>query len=315
MRVTTKMLTNSLLGNVNKNLTRMQTYEDQVSSSVRVNKASDDPVAAAKILKAKSELNSQEQYSTNMEYASGLLSTVDGALSSVDDVLTRARAVAVSGSTGTTTTDSMTALADDVGSLIDELVQVANTDYNGTYVFAGGETGTVPFSLTKDSSNNVTGVQFLSSSYDTSSLDQTYSQNIEIASGVTIDISAGQTTFHTDSSGSTELNSIFTTLINLRDSLTKGDQSAVNTLISGIDGQTDNVVSERAVVGAKSNRIESAQNLAETYNTNITALISKLEDADYAEASTNYSTQQTLYEAALAVGAKIIQPSLLDFLK
>jgi flagellar hook-associated protein 3 FlgL len=209
----------------------------------------------------------------------------------------------------------MTALADEVDGLIGEMVQTANTNYNGSYVFAGGQTGTAPFTETKDSSGNINGVQFISSSYDTSSLDKTYSQKIEISSGVTMDISTGQKTFHTNSSGNTELNSVFTTLVNLRDGLKKGDQSAVSALIGVIDSQTDNVVSERSVVGAKSNRIEAAQTRSETYNANLTALISKLGDADYAEASTNYSTQQTLYEAALSVGAKIIQPSLLDFLK
>jgi len=69
------------------------------------------------------------------------------------------------------------------------------------------------------------------------------------------------------------------------------------------------------VIGAKSNRIELAQSRAETYNLNLTTLISNLEDADYAEASASFSSQQAVYEAALTVGAKIIEPSLLDYLK
>jgi flagellar hook-associated protein 3 FlgL len=310
MRVTTKMLTSSLLNNVNNNLGKLQEYENQLSSNVKVDKASDDPVAAAKILKAKSALKSQDQYSTNMEYASGLLETVDGALASVDDVLLRARTITVSGSTGTTTTDSMQALADEVDGLIGELVQVANTDYNGSYVFAGGETSAAPF--TTDNSSNISTVQFISSA---DPLDETYSQKVEIASGVTIDISAGRTTFHTGTDGQDDINSVFQTMIKLRDSLKAGDQAAVSALLKDIDAQTDNVISERAVVGAKSNRIELAQNRAETYNISLTTLISTLGDADYAEASVLYSSQQAVYEASLSVGAKIIQPSLLDFLK
>jgi flagellar hook-associated protein 3 FlgL len=312
MRVTTKMLTASLLNNVNNNLSKLQEYENQLSSHVKVDKASDDPVAAAKILKAKSALNSQEQYSTNMEYASGLLTTVDGALASVNDVLLRARTITVSGSTGTTTKDSMQALADEVDGLIGEMVQVANTDYNGSYVFAGGETSAAPFTTTPKDGSNISAVQFISSA---DSLDETYSQKVEIASGVTIDISAGRTTFHTVTDGKDDINSVFQTMIKLRDSLKAGDQAAVSALLSDIDAQTDNVISERAVVGAKSNRIELAQNRAETYNISLTTLISTLGDADYAEASALYSSQQAVYEASLLVGAKIIQPSLLDFLK
>ena len=312
MRVTTKMLTSSLINNVNNNLSKLQVYENQLSSNVRVDKVSDDPVAAARILKAKSALNSQDQYSTNMEYASGLLTTVDGALASVDDILTRARTISVSGSTGTTTADSRKALADEVDSMIGELVQVANTDYNGSYVFAGGQTGTVPFTTTTDSSSNISAVNFTSSG----ALDDIYSQKIEIASGVTIDISAGRETFHTGTDGSDSINSVFNTLISLRNSLTTTvDQDTVDSILSDIDAQTDHVISERSVVGAKSNRIELAQSRAETYNLNLTTLISNLEDADYAEASASFSSQQAVYEAALTVGAKIIEPSLLDYLK
>ena len=313
MRVTTKMLTSALLNNINNNLSKLQEYENQLSSHVKVDKASDNPVAAAKILKAKSALKSQDQYSTNMEYASGLLETVDGALASVDDVLLRARGITVSGSTGTTTTDSMQALADEVDGLIGEMVQVANTDYNGSYVFAGGETSAAPFTTIPESGTNVTEVNFITS--DPLLLDETYSQKVEIASGVTIDISAGRTTFHTGTDGQDDINSVFQTMIKLRDSLKAGDQAAVSALLSDIDAQTDNVISERAVVGAKSNRIELAQNRAETYNISLTTLISNLEDADYAEAAALYSSQQAVYEASLLVGAKIIQPSLLDFLR
>jgi flagellar hook-associated protein 3 FlgL len=313
MRVTTKMLTSSLLNNINNNLSKLQEYENQLSSNVKVDKASDDPVAAAKILKAKSALKSQDQYSTNMEYASGLLETVDGALASVDDVLLRAREITVSGSTGTTTTDSMKALADEVDGMIGEMVQVANTDYNGSYVFAGGETSKPPFTTTPVDGTNVTGVNFITS--DPDSLDETYSQKVEIAAGVTVDISAGRTTFHTGTDGKDDINSVFKTLINLRDSLATGDQTAVSACLSDIDAQTDHVINERAVVGAKSNRIELAQSRAETYNASLTTLISNLGDADYAEASASYSVQQAVYSASLSVGAKIIQPSLLDFLK
>ena len=323
MRVTSKMLTGSLLNNLNKNLNQLQVYENQVSSSVRVTKPSDDPIAAAKILKANSALNSQEQYDRNMEMASGWLTTVDGALASVDDILLRARDAANSGSTGTTTDGSMQALADEVDGMIAELVGVANTDYAGRYIFGGTHTATAPFEITGQDSDGstITAVQFVSASYsDTNSdiatlLDETYSQKIAIGSGVTMDISAGRMTFHTGVDGSDNINSVFDTLIQLRTGLENSDQDAVGDLLSDIDAQTDNVISERAVVGAKSNRIELAQSRAETYTASLTALISDLGDADYAEASASYASQKAIYEASLAVGANIIQPSLLDFLK
>jgi flagellar hook-associated protein 3 FlgL len=81
------------------------------------------------------------------------------------------------------------------------------------------------------------------------------------------------------------------------------------------DKLIDNVLSERAIVGAKSKRMETAQDRASTYEVNLNTLVGKLEDVDYAKASIDFNTQKTVYEAALNIGAQIIKPSLIDFLK
>jgi len=108
---------------------------------------------------------------------------------------------------------------------------------------------------------------------------------------------------------------VFNKLIELREKLDAGDQNAINPLISDIDKYIDNVLSERAVGGAKSKRIEIAQSRLSAYELNLTDLVGKLEDTDYAITFTSYTSQKTIYQASLAVGAKLIQPSLLDFLR
>lgn len=313
MRVTNRMLTSSLMGNVNNNLNLMQKYENQLSSKVKVDKISDDPVAAAKILKARSELKSQQQYSANMLYTGGWLSSIDDALASVSDVFVRARTIAVSGSNGATSVESSKALGAEVDSIIDELVHIANTDYNGSYIFAGGESEVVPFTTVPADGNNVTAVKFIAN--DAANLEKANLQKVEISKGVTIDLAAGQMTFHTDSSGATDINYAFTTLIDLRDHLMNGNQQEVNDLIAKIDRLNDQVISERAVVGAKSNRVEQAQDRVDSFNMSLNNLISTLGDTDYLETSALLSSQRAVYEASLMVGANIIQPSLLKFLK
>lgn len=316
MRVTNKMLSQSLITNINVNLAKMEEYQNQLSSTKKINRPSDDPIATGKLLSAQSALQAQEQYSSNMKAAIGWLDTVDGALESAGDVLQRAREIAVSGSSGTLAAASMGALADEVDNMIAELVETANTSYAGRYLFGGGKTSTTPFEISgKDSEGKISQVQFINTAFDESLLDETYSRKVEIESGVTIDISSGPTAFHTNADGNADINAVFELMIELRSQLDAGDQGAVNSLIGDIDKHIDNVLSERAVVGAKSKRLEVAQSRLSAYELNLTNLISKLEDADYAEASIGFSTQRTVYEASLAIGAKIIQPSLLDFLK
>lgn len=313
MRVTNKMLITSLTNNVSYNLNQLQKYENQLSSKLRVDKVSDDPVAAAKILKAKSELHSQKQYDSNMQYAEGWLRSIDDSLASAGDVFQRIRAIAVSGSNGATALESSQALGVEVDSIIGELLHIANTDYNGSYIFAGGESGVLPFTTVPAGGNNITAVQFITAKTD--ELAKTYSQQIEISKGVTIDLAAGQMTFHTGQNGKPEINAAFATLISLRDHLMNGDQQAVNDLIVDIDRFSDQIINERAVSGAKSNRIEQARGRVESFNSSLNKLISTLGDTDYTETSALWSSQRSVYEASLMVGAKIIQPSLLDFLK
>ena len=68
-------------------------------------------------------------------------------------------------------------------------------------------------------------------------------------------------------------------------------------------------------MGAKSKRMEAAQDRSSAYELNLNDLVGKLGDVDYAKASIDFHVQQTVYEAALATGAQIIRPSLIDFLK
>ena len=315
MRVTTKIISQSLLTNLNNNLGKLQEYQDQLSSGKRLNSISDDPAATARLLTAKSAMQAQEQYNSNMDYAGGWLDTADNALDSAGQVLQRATEIAVMGANGALNKESMQALGDEMDTLVAEMVQIGNTNYAGRYIFGGGNSATSPFTISgQDSDGKITTVQFIDPAYTQDKLGETYSQKIEIASGVTIDISVGRKTFHS-SSGADDMNAIFKTMIKLREDLDNQDTNQVGSDIGLLEDQSDNILSERATIGAKSNRVELAQSRATIYSTNLTKLVSDLEDADIAEAATKYSSQQATYQAALSVGAKIIMPSLLDFLK
>lgn len=316
MRVTTKMLSQSLINNVNTNLNKMEKYQNQLSSGKIINRPSDNPVATSRLLVAQSALKAQEQYSSNMKESANWLDTVDGALDSVGNILQRAREIAVTGASGTLASGSMGALADEIDNMVAELVQTANSSYADRYLFGGGKTGRPPFEITgRDNRSKITAVQFISKKFDKSLLAETYSRKVEIEAGVKIDIACGKTAFHTDTNGNTEINAVFNKLIELREKLDAGDQNAINPLIGDIDKYIDNVLSERAVGGAKSKRIEIAQSRLSSYELNLIDLVGKLGDTDYAVTSTFFNSQRTVYQASLAVGAKLIQPSLLDFLR
>ena len=98
-------------------------------------------------------------------------------------------------------------------------------------------------------------------------------------------------------------------------STNQSDKSKVcNENLASLDSVISNLLTKRAEVGAKQNRMESAQEKNEDENYNMTDILSKTEDIDFTEKSIEYSMAQTTYTAALQVSAKILPKTLLDYL-
>jgi len=149
MRIATSTLYDrglSAINNAQENLSRAQ---EQVSTGKRVNRPSDDPVAAAGILRTTSALATNTQYVTNQNVATGLLAQTDSTLGQVGDLLTSVRTTLISANNAALSDSDRAALATELKSRLDTLVSLANTtDGNGQFLFAGSRSGTAPFSRT-----------------------------------------------------------------------------------------------------------------------------------------------------------------------
>lgn len=319
MRITNRMMTDTAIKVINNNLTQLARYQQQLATGERISRPSDDPIATARLLTAKSELKSQEQFHQNMRDAVGWLDATDGALELAGEVLQQVRELAINGSTGTLPPQSMVALSDEANQLIEELVGIGNTNYAGRYIFAGSKTTQPPFTTIKSGANDtITEIECTVGTAGTigeNLLAETYTLPFEVETGVVMDLASGRLTFHTDAAGNPELNSVFGLMTELRDGLAVGDQNGVNNLIGRIDKAIDNLLSERAITGAKSKRVVSLQERSATYELDLKSLIGRLGYVEYEEATINFKTQEAVYHAALATSAKVIQPTLMDFLR
>jgi flagellar hook-associated protein 3 FlgL len=98
--------------------------------------------------------------------------------------------------------------------------------------------------------------------------------------------------------------------------LKSGDHSALaGGLLDDVQANIDNVLRLRAETGARYNRMENAKSKNEEETLNMTELLSRVEDIDFAEKIMEYKVMESVYNASLMTGAKIIQPSLIDFLR
>ncbi len=306
MRITNNTLTGNYLRNLNRNLKQMQKYQNQLSSGKEVSKPSDNPILVSRIMGLDSNIRMNDQYGKNIDDSLGWTDTADGALSTVSSTLLRARELLVYGANGTLSDTDRHALRDEAQMLKEQLVQVLNTNYDGRFIFGGQDTTTTPFSMAN-------GTMKYNNDLDSDNLYR------EIAQGVTVEIPSNGSqivTVTNDEVSNKELSGLLDKIVNALDGGTKEDTDALSgELLDDMDIHIDNVIRFRSKMGAIYNRLEAAQERNDSESLSMTELLSKSEDIDLAEKMMEFSMMSTVYQASLSTGAKILQPSLLDYIR
>jgi flagellar hook-associated protein 3 FlgL len=293
MRITHGMVSDTTIRNLRNNLEKLESVHNSITTGKRLSRPSDDPAAVARTLTYNGDIATGESYLRTMDSSLSWLSATDSALGEAGDLLQRARELAVQGANGTLSGGDMAAIGSEVDNILQQMGVTGNASLRGQRLFAGEQIDADPFALT----GVAPGFTYTG---DTGQMRREYDQGAY----VTIN-TPGQATF----------GPAITALLNLRDHLNAGDHAAVSSDLTTIDGAMDTVLSARAEVGAKTNRIEAAQGRQDLLQVNLKELRSKSEDTDLVEAVSKFSVQETVYKASLQIGGKAIQPSLLDYLR
>lgn len=303
MRITNNMLSRIFLLNLEKSATRLIQIQERLSTGRRINRPSDDPIGTTKALNLRLLEKQNEQYQRNIEDASSWLNFNDSALGDLQTVLIRAKGVGVQGSDDTLNEEDRKALAQEVNQILEHILSMANSKFKGKYIFGGTETTTRPYTATRDgTTGEITAVASNPAGLDGEIIR-------EIGSGVTISINiSGNDVFTKDVD-------IFQTLIDLRDALNGNDPDQVRTLLDDLDTSSDQLIVAQSQVGAKANRIEGALSWLQDENLNIVKLLSQTEDADMIKEIGDLQQQEVIYQSALALGGRILLPSLIDFIR
>lgn len=301
MRVTHQLIKNNVMRNIHNNLGRMSKLQNMLSSGKQLSKPSDDPVRVARVMSHNTTLARSDQYKRNIHSANSWMNVTEGALQHIGDVLQRARELAIKGATGTNSEGSRRAIAMEIDELTNVLVQLGNTSYEGRYIFAGYQTNDEPFSRDKS----------LLESGEPTSVTYTGDDGIltwEVAPQVTIrgNITGNELFLDLD---------IFATMDNLEKALLDGDDAAMQEAIGKLSAAVDHILDKRASIGAITNGLETVMEKYLSDDIAFKELRSQLEDIDFAEMYMNFAVMESIYRASLSAGARIIQPSLLDFLR
>lgn len=295
-RITQGMLNTQLMRNLNANLGRLETTQNQLATGRRINRPSDDPVGISYAMRYRSEISANDQYIENVDSAISWLEITDSSLDQAGNVMQRVRELTVQAANGTNPQAALDAIESEVNQLYEQLVNIGNSEFNGKHIFNGQMTDIPPY----------TPATAGSIATDTGKI------KFEIGVGVRIDANvSGDTIF--GSQGTTD--NAFQIMNDLKVALKAGDFQGISNTLGHMDSRINKFLEVRADVGAKMNRVQLSHGRLEDININLQSLQSKVEDADMAELITTLKTDENVYQASLSVGAKIIRPSLIDFLR
>jgi flagellar hook-associated protein 3 FlgL len=313
MRVATDSYTNSLINQVNMLSQQMDTIQNDVTTGLDVQAPSDNPDAMETTLNDLASQSAQEQYSNNVTTLQSQANSNYGVLQQLQSIVSQAQSIATEAGSATITQSNLNDYASEVTSLIQQAVQLVNSQNpeSGQYLFGGTESSQPPFIATTDSSGNVTAVTYNGNS----KVDQT-----DIAPGVTISAAVpgvnnsgtGPQGLITDSRTGADL---FNHLISLQNDLLSGNTSAINsTDTQNLQNDENNVTYQVAYNGNVQTRLDTASSFASSQSQSLNQSISNATSTDVVQATIQLSQTQAAYEAALETTSRVMQISLVDFL-
>lgn len=295
MRVTTGMVANSVGTNLNSLRRRLARVETELSTGKTVQTLGDGPSNAVEAMRITSNLRTLDQWEANMNDLSGWLDATEGALIHMTGSVQRMRDLAVAGATTTLDQGARDALALEVEAILEDLLATGNQQHAGFYLFSGHQTNTKPFDF-----DMATGIT-------------TYKGNNgkaqrEVGPGVVL-------TANVSGAELIQGGDLFQTAWQLARDLRAGDTAAVGASLDQIDNVRDNIITLRAIVGVRSHRLEQAKTQAIDARVNLTVLLEQAQGVDFERAILEMQQAEISYRTALQVGARIIPPSLVDFLR
>jgi flagellar hook-associated protein 3 FlgL len=301
-RVTQQMTASNLMANINQALDRIDTTQQELSTGKKINQPSDNPYGTSLALQLNNQLGNLNSYSNNVTDGTGWAQAGNAALSDITNAVQRVRELVVQAANGTQSQADMSADAAEVGQLIDQIKQDANTQYNGQYIFAGAATGTAPYQA--GANDAYAG--------DTGQVTRQIGPNTSLS--VNANLSSVLGTGQTVSGQPAGDNKLLNTLRNISDAMQSGNPGALNSSLSQLDTNLGSLTGVTADLGATTDRLQMAASRIQSLQNSDSQSLSDVQDADMAQTEVDFSTQQAALTAALQAGAHIVQQSLMDFL-
>jgi flagellar hook-associated protein 3 FlgL len=276
----------------------MQKLQEQIATGKKIIRPSDDPDGARKVLNFRSEDLKLEQFSKNVQTSMQSIQYSESILQNTADTINRVQELIVQGVNPTTAPGVRDVIAEEIDGMLETVLANANSQRLGRYIYAGTETSTRPFEVTRNAKGEVTTVTYMGNR-----------EKIEYSVGPGMNVQVNQTGAEVFMDSK-----IFTTLIAIRDNLANG---AIEFARAGLD---DIVVVQEGIMksivkaGATASSLEFTDNRIKDAIISFAAALGEVEGADIAELVLKLTEQENIFQAALASGILVFKTSILDYI-
>lgn len=301
MRVTNRSMTNTYLSDVQKSLQSINKLNTQLNTGKQINKVSDNPYEAIKILNMQNEINDVERYNYNCDEITGWLDSTDDALDKIGNISSEIKVLltSISGSYGE---DEIKAIRSEINEKVKQIGEALNTTYAGRFIFGGSNTDEAPVEIFENADGIVELRLKAGANED--------KLKAEISDGIGIDYNLTASQVTDNLKGLNTINNILVELGN-----NPVDKDRVQELNSELGDYMNHVLNNRSAIGARSNTVSNVKSSNDENILRLKGVYSDMQDVDWAEKYIELTSAQMVYNSSMQVGAKMIQPTLLDYLR
>ncbi len=277
--------------NLSKNTTKLNELYIKTSTGIEVAKASDNPSSVQKIIGCRSSIVAGERYIENCRSAQDNLSSSETYIDSILDVMERAKEIGISAANDSLSQSDFNTYTDELSRMQDALLDLANTQVSGKYIFAGYDDTSQPFSGSPVTYNGTTDHQMI-----------TVSPGSTVAGNIT-----GEELFMNPTD-------LFATLDNLITAVSAGDTALVSSQLDQLEVAAEQVRSRQSELGNASARLDDLITMHSNSNLLLTETLSTEEDADLTELLSEISKYELSVEATMQVTGRVSALNLFDYL-
>jgi flagellar hook-associated protein 3 FlgL len=318
MRVTFNSGTSSYMTNLNNLQEKLTTVQTKISTGDNILTLADDPKNLVASKQLTNLISRNKQYISNMSSALEEMQDSSDTMTAMTDKITQILN-SVATASQTENASEMTTIAGTIEGYFEDLVNDANTSYNGTFIYAGTDTKTKPIELNKNDTSDSSNYSKLSINFNGNNNDRLI--NKDTSSTESINAKAENMFGQNNEMFSSIINIINTIKYNssgkergVGDSLTSDEISKLDSYQKTLQDYSDNISGESSRLGAKINRLTAISSQTTEENTKLSSALSTSKDADYAQTSLELAKTQTALSYSLKVGSSLLSQTLFDFL-